>query len=80
MTKRPSPLPDDVYIHRLVRLIHEDVMGLNVTYEDLSNKSGIGANTIRKWRKNDSSPKLVDIEAVLQALGYQLVAVKTGKI
>lgn len=72
MTKRPSPLPTDVYIHDMVRFIHKQVMIQNITYESLAQKSGIGANTIRKWRNAESSPKLVDIEPVLHALGYHI--------
>lgn len=72
MTKRPSPLPTDVYIHDMIRFIHNQVMLQDITYESLSQKSGIGANTIRKWRNAESSPKLVDIEPVLYALGYRI--------
>jgi hypothetical protein len=38
--------------------------------------SGIGANTIRKWRNNDSSPKVSDIEAVINTLGGSIVIVR----
>lgn len=72
MTKRPLPLPTDIYIHDMVRFIHNQVMLQDITYESLAQKSGIGANTIRKWRNAESSPKIVDIEPVLYALGYRI--------
>lgn len=70
------PLPTDVYIHPMIRWIHEQVMERKITYEKLSEMSGIGANTIRKWRNNDSSPKVADIEAVINALGGSIVIVR----
>lgn len=73
--KQLKPLPTDVYIHPTIRWIHEQVMERKITYEKLSAMSGIGANTIRKWRNLDSSPKLVDIEAVINALGGNVVIV-----
>lgn len=70
--KRPSDLPTNTYIHSMIKFIHVQVMLQDITYDSLSQKSGIGANTIRKWRNAESSPKLVDIEPVLYALGYRI--------
>lgn len=74
------PLPTDIYIHPMVRWIHQEVMDKNITYEKLSQTSGIGANTIRKWRNNNSTPSVADLEAVVNALGGSLVIVKVEHI
>lgn len=72
MTKLPSNISEDVYIHPSIRFIHDEVMGRCLTYKKLSEDSGIGANTMRKWRKGESVPNIYDLELVLRALGAKI--------
>ena len=74
--KQLQPLPTDRYIHPMIRWIHQQVMERKITYEKLAAMSGIGANTIRYWRNNDSTPKITDLEAVVNALGGSIVIVR----
>jgi transcriptional regulator with XRE-family HTH domain len=41
--------------------------------EDVATRSGIASSTMRKWRQGVNSPKLADIEAVINVLGGRLV-------
>jgi transcriptional regulator with XRE-family HTH domain len=41
--------------------------------EDVATRSGIASSTMRKWRQGVNSPKLADIEAVINVLGGKLV-------
>lgn len=69
--RKPKPLSK--HAHRLVRFIDEK---LETKYAALSEVSGVGDTTIAGWRLLGSDPKLSLIEAVLNAMGYDLVAVK----
>jgi ribosome-binding protein aMBF1 (putative translation factor) len=44
--------------------------------EDLAKKAGVSSSAMRKWRSGDRSPKLSEIEAVVNALGYELKIVE----
>lgn len=43
-----------------------------ITYRELAKKSGVTASTMQRWRYHASSPMLMDLEAVLNAMGYKL--------
>ena len=43
-----------------------------VSQEDVATRSGISSSTMRKWRQGVNSPKLADIEAVINTLGGKL--------
>lgn len=69
--RKPKPLSR--HAHRLVRFIDEK---LETKYAALSDISGVCDTTIAGWRLLGADPKLSSIEAVLNAMGYDLVAVK----
>jgi transcriptional regulator with XRE-family HTH domain len=41
--------------------------------EDVAVRSGIASSTMRKWRQGVNSPKLADIEAVINTLGGKII-------
>jgi transcriptional regulator with XRE-family HTH domain len=41
--------------------------------EDVAARAGVASSTMRKWRQGINSPKLSDIEAVINVLGGKLV-------
>lgn len=50
----------------------------NVTVKGTARRSGIDDSTLRGWRRG-TSPRLADVEAVLNALGKKLVVVCVDK-
>lgn len=69
--RKPEPLSR--HAHRLVRFIDEM---LTMKYAALADISGVNSSTISGWRRLGADPKLSSIEAVLNAMGYDLIAVK----
>jgi transcriptional regulator with XRE-family HTH domain len=66
------PIPDGRAIHRFVRVIDAaiDARGLNLV--DLARKSGVAQSTLCGWRNGSIRPRIDDLEAALNALGFQL--------
>jgi len=60
-------------VNPLVRFIHEHIP---MTYRDLARRSGLNPSTMQRWRYTGMEPSLGDIEAVLNAMGYDLMPVK----
>jgi DNA-binding phage protein len=42
----------------------------------LARKAGVSSSSMRKWRSGDRSPQLNEIEAVINALGYEFKIVE----
>ena len=61
----------DTGIHPVIRWVWMQINHGNMTHKQVAEASGIGANTMRKWFRGESSPKLADIEAVVNALGFE---------
>lgn len=57
-------------VHPFVRFISDKNQ---TTYQELARRAGVHYNTIQRWRHKGNSPSLGDIEAVLNAMGYELV-------
>lgn len=51
-----------------------------MTQEKISNLSGVATSTMRKWLRGQSSPKLEDIEAVVNVLGGVLTVKDEPKV
>lgn len=60
-------------VNPIVRFIHDHN---DMTYLELAKKSGLHPCTLTRWRTQGIAPLLGDIEAVLNAMGYDLVPVK----
>lgn len=65
----------DTGIHPVIRWVWMQIKHGNMTHKQVAEASGIGANTMRKWFRGESSPKLADIEAVVNVLGFDLTLV-----
>ena len=46
-----------------------------VSYEEISRKSGVPVKTIKNWKRHPA-PTLINIDAALTVLGYELAAVR----
>jgi len=69
-TKEPAM---DRAVHPAVRWIWRQMNLQRASQEDVAHRSGVASSTMRKWRQGINSPKLSDIEAVINVLGGKLV-------
>jgi DNA-binding phage protein len=69
--RKPKPLGENA--HPLVRFIHENA---EEKFDAIASLAGIDRQTITTWRLYGGNPRLLTIEAVLNAMGYDLVPVK----
>lgn len=76
MPRRPKSPNKNVYIHPAVHFIHSEVLAKKTTYRAISEKSGIAASTIRKWRRGESTPNIIDLELVVMAFGARMGVVR----
>lgn len=70
----------EVWIHPMVIWMWDRIRNSGMTQEKISYASGVGTSTMRKWLRGQSSPRLEDIEAVINALGGVLVAKDEPKV
>ncbi|BAE51518.1 helix-turn-helix domain-containing protein [Paramagnetospirillum magneticum] len=59
----------------IVRWVFEQMNDQRIGHGDLTERAGISENTITKWRKR-SSPNFATVEAVVNALGYEIKLVR----
>lgn len=57
--------------HPIIKLLYETLEKRGMSYSDLSKKSGINLSTVSNW-KYKSNPTLLNLEAALNAVGYDL--------
>jgi len=63
----------DKGVHPFIRWTWQEMNRQKASQEDVATRAGIASSTMRKWRQGVNSPKLADIEAVINALGGKLV-------
>jgi len=63
----------DMAIHPTIHWIWREMNKQRASQEDVSARSGVSSSAMRKWRNGENSPKIADIEAVINALGGKLV-------
>jgi transcriptional regulator with XRE-family HTH domain len=61
--------------HPLVKFLSHEMARQRATLSDVAERAGVCVKTISAWRGGDRAPKLADMEAVLNVLGYDLKAV-----
>lgn len=62
-------------IHPIVRWIWEQINSQRASQEDVAERAGVNSSTLRKWRDGVRSPRVVELEAVVNVLGYKLKVV-----
>lgn len=67
--KRRVPLK---FKHPLLVQLFEILDSEQVFVQDVCKRAGVTVNAVGQWRNGSAFPKLWAIEAMLQALGYQL--------
>lgn len=66
------------HTHPLVRLLFQELRTRQIPMHDLCRRSGLSINTVINWRAANT-PNLINIEAALNAIGYNLVAVPSNR-
>ena len=60
--------------HPLVRLIWREIAAQRTSQEIVAARAGVSSSGMRKWRLAQRNPTAYQLEAVLNVLGYDLVA------
>jgi hypothetical protein len=60
-------------VHPILKWVWCEILRQDVSLQSVAQRAGFEGKTIRNWWNGKSSPALVDVQAVVNALGYQLV-------
>ena len=66
-------IPNGKGIHPFVRWVWRRINADNWSQEDLAQKAGVTSSAMRKWRRGERNPRISELEAVINALGYRLL-------
>lgn len=69
---QPQKVPDGRGVHPFVRWIWKRVNLDEWSQEDLAKRSGVSSSAMRKWRRGERNPRIGELEAVINAMGYRL--------
>lgn len=58
--------------HPFVKFLSREMARQRATLTDVAERSGVCIKTIGQWRSGGRTPKLRDIEAVVNVLGYEV--------
>ncbi len=77
MTGRPVGVAPDVALcHPLVGDLVKEVTARKITILELSERSGVGSNTIYQWYRLGRQPGVANLEACLNVVGLELTVVR----
>lgn len=65
--------------HPLVTALFEEKDRQGVTYDRLSETSGVSRSALVYWKAGKREPGVMSLQAAFNALGVDLVAVKAGE-
>jgi transcriptional regulator with XRE-family HTH domain len=71
----PKRTADGMAIHPIVRWIWDQINFQHASQEDIAKRSGVSSSAMRKWRDGVRSPRLMELEAVVNALGFKIKVV-----
>lgn len=57
----------------IVRSLHKLLLSSGMEIQDVTERSGIGHDTMRMWFRRGRKPNIVNMSAVLKVLGHKLV-------
>lgn len=73
-TRRTKVLAIPEHVHPVVKEIWRIAVDQRVTMAEISRRSGVDYSTVMNWRCGPN-PSLVNVDAVLGAMGYRLKVV-----
>lgn len=68
---KKSPV-DGRAIHWIIRWVWKQMNQDEWSQEDLAARAGVASTTMRRWRRGDRSPRFSELEAVVNALGFEI--------
>lgn len=73
-----KPPAEGKSVHPAVRWLWLEMNRQCASQEDVAKRAGVSSSAMRKWRQGVTTPKLRDIEAVINAMGYKLTITPEG--
>lgn len=67
-----NPPKEGMAVHPIVVWIWKEMNRQCVSQEDVAKRSGVSSSAMRKWRKGVRSPRLMELEAVVNVLGGKI--------
>jgi transcriptional regulator with XRE-family HTH domain len=74
-----SKIPEGRGVHPFVKFIWRKINEELWSQEDVAVQSGVSSSAMRKWRLGDRNPRISELEAVINTLGYKLVLKERGE-
>lgn len=72
---RPHSIPE--HAHPMMKRLLVEMNRQQCTYQTMNERTGLHQDTIRRWR-DKSVPKVDDLEACFNVLGFRLAVVGAG--
>jgi len=66
-------IPEGRGVHPIIRWIWKRINLDEWDQETLAQRSGVSASAMRKWRRGERNPRISELEAVVNTLGYKIV-------
>lgn len=71
--RQKVPPVEDRSVHPFIRFIWSKMNEELWSQEDLAKRAGVTSSAMRKWRRGERNPRISELEAVINAMGYRLV-------
>ena len=59
-------------VHPLIHWMWNEMNNQRASQLDVADRAGVSASAMRKWRTGARSPRMLEFDAVAQALGYEV--------
>lgn len=69
--------PASVALHPIYRTLREKLEASDLSVKAIARRAGFDVKTLRNWWRGHSTPRLQDLEAVFNALGYEVTILVT---
>lgn len=60
-------------VHPTVQWVWEEINNRALSQHDVAAQAGVSSSAMRRWRAGEREPSYQGLEAVVNALGYELV-------
>jgi transcriptional regulator with XRE-family HTH domain len=70
---RKHAIPEGKGVHPFVRWIWKRMNIDEWEQELLAKRAGVTSSAMRKWRRGERNPRISELQAVINAMGYDLV-------
>ena len=69
-------IPEGRGVHPIIRWLWKRINLDEWDQETLARRSGVSSSAMRKWRRGERNPRISELEAVINTLGYKIVIVE----